>query len=300
MGGIILTTTELKYFLAVYASHSIKKAAQSLYITSQALSKTIKRIEMELDVTLFTRTHEGLLPTHAADQLAKHAHIIINELDNIQSDFSLADANNSIVLTIPTTYGVLDYLHYDFIRQFYIEYPYIKLNLIELPETQIHELLGSNTVELAFLPAPIDFSAYEAHYCFAWKHCTIINRKHPLASKKTIQYTDLDGIPLALRGRSYSVYPTNISRFLKEGVHVNVLLETTSETLIHEFAQTNAGIGISLTFLAQKQRTANTVIREFEDPNCQKEVYIVKNKDTTVSNEANCFIAYLNNWLTTC
>lgn len=132
------------------------------------------------------------------------------------------------ILSVATTYGVLDYIGCDFIRTFYLQYPNIKLNLVELPEKQIQDLFDKNEIELAFLPAPIDYSSYDATFCFSWNHCVIINQKNPLAQNKTINYSDLDGIPLVLKGRSYSVFPSNISRFLKEGIKPNILLDTTS------------------------------------------------------------------------
>lgn len=294
-----MTTKELECFLSVYTTHSIKKSAERLYISSQALSKTIKKIETEVGTPLFIRTGQGLIPTHSAENLAEHAHVIINEFENIASSFSLAQSHNSTVLTVPATYGVLDYIGYGFVRAFYIRHPNIRLNLVELPEVQIGDLLSSGAAELAFMPAPVDYSVFDARFCFAWKHCTIINTNHPLASHKTISYSDLDGIPLALRGRSYSVYPSNISRFLKEGVNPNILLETTSETLINQFADANAGIGISLTFLAERMHSSSTVIREFDDPNCQKEVYLVKRKGAAASSDASCLISFMDEWLTT-
>ena len=251
-----MTTKELEYFLSVYETHSIKNSAEKLFISSQALSKSIKKLEAEINTTLFTRTSSGLIPTHSADKLAERAHVIINEFDNITSDFSVAESNSSTVLTVAATYGVLDYLGYNFVKNFYLQFPNIKLNLIELPETHISEMLANNQVEIAFMPAPIDYTKFNAKFCFSWKHCLIINRKHPLAVRKKIPYSDLDGIPLALKGRSYSVFPSNISRFLKEGVNP-----------------------------------------KFDDPNCQKEVYLVTKKDMIPSSDASCFVNYLDRWL---
>ena len=47
-----MTTKELDYFLSVYTSHSIKKSAEQLFVSPQALSKVIKKIENELDTSL--------------------------------------------------------------------------------------------------------------------------------------------------------------------------------------------------------------------------------------------------------
>jgi Transcriptional regulator len=54
---------ELNYFLKVYEYKSIKKAAENLFISSQGLGKTIKNLESELGVNLFTHTAHGVEPT---------------------------------------------------------------------------------------------------------------------------------------------------------------------------------------------------------------------------------------------
>lgn len=100
-----------------------------------------------------------------------------------------------------------------------------------------------------------------------------------MVQKKIINYTELDGVPLALKGRSYSVFPSNISRFLKEGVNLNILLETTSDMLINQVAKANAGVGVSLSFIAERFNFSDTVIRNFDDENCTKEVYLISKKE---------------------
>lgn len=50
-----MSPRQLEYFLEVYNQRSIKKAAEKLIISSQAVSKIIKEIEEELQVELFIR-----------------------------------------------------------------------------------------------------------------------------------------------------------------------------------------------------------------------------------------------------
>jgi len=50
-----MSPRQLEYFLEIYNQKSIKKAAEKLIISPQAVSKTIKEIEEELGVKLFLR-----------------------------------------------------------------------------------------------------------------------------------------------------------------------------------------------------------------------------------------------------
>ena len=51
----------LKYFVTVAQTGSINKAAELLYISQQSLSVTIKRLEEELNATLFIRNNKGIV-----------------------------------------------------------------------------------------------------------------------------------------------------------------------------------------------------------------------------------------------
>lgn len=295
-GGNRVTSKDLEYFLSVYNSHSIKDSAKELFISSQGLSRKIIELEQEIGAPLFDRTAKGMIPTSAGRRLAYRAQTIINEFKEIRSDFSNATIKNGVDLTVPATYGVIQYLSVPFMKSFYEQHPHICLNLIEIPEKELFAALQKNEVEVAFAPAPIDYSRYNAIFCFSWKHCLVINRKNPLAKKERISCEDLAHVPLAVRGRSYSAFPSNMSRFLRRGVQPDILLETTSETLIHSIAEENMGIGITLEFQAQADRRPGTVIRYFEVP-FEKEVYLISKKGISLSPAASAFSSFVMQWI---
>ena len=66
-----MSPRQLEYFLEIYNQKSIKKAAEKLIISPQAVSKTIKEIEEELGVKLFLRGKKSLEPTAEAEYFKK-------------------------------------------------------------------------------------------------------------------------------------------------------------------------------------------------------------------------------------
>ena len=49
-----------KVFYTVAKCGSLTKAAEELYISQPAVSRSIKQLETQLGVSLFTRTHRGM------------------------------------------------------------------------------------------------------------------------------------------------------------------------------------------------------------------------------------------------
>lgn len=72
--------TQLKYFVECATSYSFAQASSKLYISQQALSRSISALESELNTTLFNKSNQGISLTaegkifleFATDVLAKH------------------------------------------------------------------------------------------------------------------------------------------------------------------------------------------------------------------------------------
>ena len=60
---------QLRHMLEVMNAGGLGRAAARLHISQPALTKSIRRLEAELDVSLFQRTSRGMVPTPYAEQL---------------------------------------------------------------------------------------------------------------------------------------------------------------------------------------------------------------------------------------
>ena len=81
----------LKCFIKVYQLGSLHRAAQELYLSVQALSRIISKLEEELGEVLFIRSNSGLYPTPAADKLKDHAEIILEQYEKIKLDIGRSE-----------------------------------------------------------------------------------------------------------------------------------------------------------------------------------------------------------------
>lgn len=64
---------QLQYFVVSVESGSLKKAAEMLYTTQPHISKSIKALEMELDVQLLERKSRGVEATEAGKKIYEYA-----------------------------------------------------------------------------------------------------------------------------------------------------------------------------------------------------------------------------------
>jgi DNA-binding transcriptional LysR family regulator len=77
----------LFYFVTLAETPRYSEAAEKLYITQQALSKSIKQLEKNLGVTLFQRTGRTQTLTLAGQQFLFKARALLSELQKIETHF---------------------------------------------------------------------------------------------------------------------------------------------------------------------------------------------------------------------
>src|ERR1700730_17846147 len=75
---------QLLYAIEIAEHKSFSKAAHQLHIAQPSLSQQIAKLEAELGVTLFNRTHNPLEVTHAGTRFVEQAAKIIDMMDQLQ------------------------------------------------------------------------------------------------------------------------------------------------------------------------------------------------------------------------
>ncbi len=78
--------SQLRTFLAVASAKSFMKAADDLYVSRQAISKTIRQLEEELGLELFIRNQKGAMMTPAGVFLYPRASALLAEFDKLKQD----------------------------------------------------------------------------------------------------------------------------------------------------------------------------------------------------------------------
>lgn len=102
-----MTFEQLQYFQEVYRLQSFTKTADFFYVSRSSLSLTIKKLEKELNITLFKRFANYIEPTEAAHEFYKYAQKILDNYSMLKQSmisYSLPTTSSNlqtIRLTIP-------------------------------------------------------------------------------------------------------------------------------------------------------------------------------------------------------
>lgn len=291
-----MSPRQLEYFLEIYNQRSIKKTAEKLIISSQALSKTLKEIESELQVNLFIRGKKELEPTMEAESLKNHAIKILQEYAKINNLKSYSEYQNR-VLTIYSIDGFLQFVSVKFIQDFKESHPDILLNIVENTEKDIIDKLKKREINTAILTKSLESDSFSCNYLYSNNNCLVINKNNPLAKKDKISSSDLHNQPIAGKGSNYSCYTSNISRLFQRNINPKIVLETTNDSLIINMAEKNLAIGITQDFIAFNYKSDDIVIKSFVEDNQNRNIFWVENNYCILTKEEQDFKIFLLNWL---
>lgn len=145
------------YFLAIEKERSFTKAAQTLYVSQQALSANISALEHELNCQLFIR-QTPLLLTEAGQMFLEHAKIFESHMDALAQDFERISKQLSENLKVGVTQTLSKIVMPPIIENFRKIYPNIQVNVVIMPHEKIQEALQSGSIDVGIAHFPSDAS----------------------------------------------------------------------------------------------------------------------------------------------
>ena len=133
---------QMKYFVEVVNQNSMTNASKSLYITQPTISKAIKDLEKELNMTLFDRSKRQLALTDAGRvfyQKSKEILTLYNDLPReVNSLLGLETGHISIGLS--AVMNMNKFIH--ILGEFHQKYPNVTYNLVENGGKMIETLVN--------------------------------------------------------------------------------------------------------------------------------------------------------------
>ena len=149
--------SQLRYLLALTRTQSFSEAAELCFVSQPALSMAIRKLEEELNITLFDRKSNPIVLTEKGEIIASQAQKILEDfafLEKITAELQSLEPKGSLSLNIIPT--LAPYLIPMFIQKFSADYPSIELTIEEDHTKSILNKLRNSDIDVAILVTPID------------------------------------------------------------------------------------------------------------------------------------------------
>ena len=190
-----------KYMIEIERCGSISLAAKNMFLAQPNLSKAIKELEEEFNITIFSRTSKGVVATREGKELLKYVNSIQEQIDTLESIY-LTHKEKKISLKIATP------------RASYITHAFVKFmsELQTEKKLQIHyreissmdtikEVLDSRydlgiiryeKIHESYYLSLLTVKGIQYHKLLEGKYILLCSEKSPLLQKAEITQEDLD------------------------------------------------------------------------------------------------------------
>ena len=190
--AVDLDTALLRAFVATVEERHFGRAAGRLYLTQQALSKRIQRLEQIVGVPLFERTNRKVALTAAGRRLLPQARQVLDAMDAVAAATGPADA--------PLRVDVL-YEHLAaerLVRAALGADPELRLEVTSRLDRDVVPALRQGDYDLAFgrahtQPWPKDIPR---RLVLLEPLTLLVGQRHPLADRTEVKLSELAGVPL--------------------------------------------------------------------------------------------------------
>ena len=151
-----MTLTELQYLVAVAQERHFGRAAERVFVTQPALSLAIKKLEEELEVTIFERRKNRVALTPLGEQIIHQALRVLEEADQIK--FLAAQGKDQ--LAGPLRFGVIatvgPYVLPDLIPSLHKRAPAMPLEIEESLTANLAAMLKNGKLDVIMVALPFD------------------------------------------------------------------------------------------------------------------------------------------------
>lgn len=280
-----------KIFYIVAKHKHMTRASEELHISQPAISQSIKKLEDQLDGTLFIRSNKGMELTNEGKMFYDYVKGALELINNAENEFTSFKDLSKGEIKIGASTTLTKILLMDTLKKFHKDYPNIEINITnDLTSNLIIDLNKGKLDFVIFNEGNIKETNIKVERLCELKQGFIYNPNFYKDNIKNIE--DINTYPLILQKGESNSRKYIDDFFLKKNIILKPKAEVVSQDLIIEFTEAGFGIGFSLVPLATKnyphlkELTINKTIPKTK-------IYIAQNKSINLPFASKKLLEYI-------
>ena len=195
----------LAYINAVSKAGSIRKAAETLAITSTALNRRILSMEEELGVPIFERLPRGVRLTIAGEILIHHIREQLNDMERVKSQIADLIGERRGHVSIACSQALLSFFLPEQIAVYRKEHPAVTFSVLLRDRAAAEQALTDFSADLLLVFEPIRLFEFQTLLNIRQPLHAVMAKDHPLAASESLRLRECLQFPLALPTEEFGV-----------------------------------------------------------------------------------------------
>ena len=235
---------QIKYFVEVVRQGGMTQASEHLYIAQSTISKAIKNIENECDITLFDRSQKQIKLTDIGQTfydnsleflaLFEKLSLEMNDVVNVQKGhikIGLSPMMNVQMFT-------------NALNQFHKLYPNVTYEVIEGGGKIVENLTANDDVDIGITTLPVDHSLFHSVSLYNEELLLVVSNDHHLSDMEKVDLAELKNEEFVLFHDDYYLKDQIIENCKRIGFYPKTVANISQISFIANLIQ--QGIGISI------------------------------------------------------
>lgn len=236
--------TQLEYFVTLAHIRNFTKAAKSLNVSQPALSRSIDRLEKNLDVKLFIRDSRKVNLTEYGETFLSYAENILQEMENSRQAIMNMTEPDRGVINLSFMHSLGSYLVPDLLHEFKMLYPRIQFKLDQNHSFLLTTQLFMGKTDLCLCSMPVNSDGIIWTPLLKEELFIIVPKSHPLASKQEVSMHDIANEAFITLKPKYGL--RTITEYIFEVSHMRPRIKFEGDEITTVSALVAAELGVSI------------------------------------------------------
>lgn len=193
-----LTVQHLRYLIAIAKAGSITAAARNLGVSKGTLANTLSQVDERLGFPVFLGSRKGIEITPRGREFLDYAGRVVDQMDTLDERFGEGEAAKRLsVATTPFGFAVKALT--DLAKQHHADDIAFSINISYAPQITLDVCTQKKDLGILHLSKKnenalqklINEEGLEFHELFSTRFFVYMSKDHPLANKKSINYSEL-------------------------------------------------------------------------------------------------------------
>lgn len=288
---------DLKIFQTIAREQNITQSSRLLYMTPQGISKVIKKLENELDCTLFTRTASGMRLTETGTHFLSYADSAITKYGQTKAELLRIEQCQRMTVDLLSAYGILRLVTPECIIAFRAEHPDITLHYREYLDLVVERLFAENEGNVAFSIGNFDAELYEKTSLDSFPIMLLVHESHPLSTRSSVTIEDLKDQPLYIESSQFQIHHLIVNKCREAGFEPDIVFETSGFSLCHKMVKQNKGISVTVNFIYDDMKEDGIKQIPFEEHELRWNANMFTRKSESANLAVRLFQEHIQSWI---
>lgn len=199
-----MNINQLQYFVQTVESKSYARAAESLHVSQQAISKSIRLLEKELGVALLAKEHGQIAATKTGATVCLLSQDVLSSVEAVEA-FALLERTKSsakpgerVRIAIGLSPLRASWFQESEVNEVSTQYAGVETDIRRFDDGgTCLALLQDDQVDIAIIAGPVNFSCFSSVFLFEVNLNVVVGKNSPLAKRKSLSLAEIVKYPIA-------------------------------------------------------------------------------------------------------